>query len=172
MMRAGMKRWLMVMLGVGNLKPPLVVRLLILFCLHLEDHQLEGTSRLACTCTPDCRLGSVCPGLVTLITVTCLDSRVGWSRPIETEAVAMLHPMACQRVESFFVGSIRAIGWWINDLFVAGFHCETCLALDWIEVHVKVVLKRLDRGDETDIRRDGGEGILTPYQIGLAWEDK
>ena len=142
------------MLGIGNLKLPLVVRLLIVFPLHLEDHQLEGTSCLACGRASNCRLGLICLGLITFIIVTCPDIRVGWSRPIEPEAVAMLHPMASQRVESFFIGSIRAIGWWSNSLFVAGFHYETCLRLGWIEVHVKVFLRRLDRRGETDISRD------------------
>ena len=90
----------MVVLRVGNLKLPSVIHQVVVLALHLEDYEPEGTSCRACGRASDCRLGFVVLGLVTFIIVTCLDCGLDRSRTILVEAVAVLHPMASQRVES------------------------------------------------------------------------
>ena len=94
----------------------------MVLALHLEDHQLEGTSSGACTGAPDCGFRSIRFGLVTLVVVTRLDIGRVWSCPIDVETVAMLHPVAFECLVSFFIGHVSVIWRWINAVFGVGFH--------------------------------------------------
>ena len=108
-MSPGTERWSMVVLRIGNLKPPSVIRRIVILALHPEDRQPEGTSCLACVRAPDCRLGSICLGLVALVIIARLDVGVVGSGPVDVEAIAMLHSTTSERTEGCFVGGISGI---------------------------------------------------------------